>query len=106
MKKISKRDLRRLAEGDIPFILQGQPFIVMRQSVTLRRTEEQSAQWNLDLSPEEEDSYPISRETALSIIEANDMSLVHQEKSGQIYELPGQPFWEMYHRPSKKAIAS
>lgn len=106
MNKISKRDLRRLAEGDIPFTLRGRPFIIMHQSVTLRCTDEQSAQWNLDLSPDEEDSIPISRGTALAIIEANGMSLAHQKSCGQIYELPGQPFWEMYHKPSQKAVAS
>ena len=96
MRKISKRDINRLAHGEVPFTMSGTPFIVMHQSVSLRMTGEQSFQWNIDFSSKEEDSIEIDRETALKIIEAHAMELAYDKKYGQIYELPGRPFLKTY----------
>lgn len=98
MSNITKRDIRRLGEGDMPLTLADKPFIVMHQSVKMRMTGEQSFQWNIDFSPSEEDSFEIDRDTARRIIEANGMELAHTERSGQIYELPGRPFHRKYER--------
>lgn len=97
-------DIRRLADGKTPGILRGKPFIVMRQSVRMRRTEEQKHSWEVFVSPEPEDSTTVDRKTAVRIIEAHHMSLAHSEACGQIYELPGKPFLKAYdRRPVSKA---
>lgn len=104
--KITKSDLRRLAMGEMPLTLMGVPFIIMRQSVGLRHTEEQSTQWNLDTSPDEEDSIVIDRATAIDIIESQHMELAFTKSYGQIYELPGRPYLETYNRRRAGALAS
>lgn len=107
MKRVpSPRDIRRLAQGDVPPFLQDKPFIVMRYSVSAKFIDESAFQWGLYLSPEDGDSARIDRKTALSIIHANGMSLAHSEKCGQIYELPDRPFHATYCREARLRRAS
>lgn len=102
----SPRDIRRLAEGEVPPFLLDKPFVIVHYSVSARCIDESSFQWGIYLSPDDKDSATLDRKTAISIIRANGMRLEHREKCGQVYELPGKPFHAMYGREARMKKAS
>lgn len=93
---ITNKDINRLREGDIPYPLQNRPFVILRQKVKMRFAEDCIFQWTLDWSPDSKDTVDVDRKSALDIIEANNMKMTVSNKDGQIYELPGNPFYETY----------
>jgi len=93
---IDKKDIRRIANGDIPEILSGKPFVVIRQSVHILGMTDVEWAWEISFSPDIDDSIEIPRSLALDIIRNNNMDLSHREACGQIYEMPGQPFLKKY----------
>ena len=103
--ELTKRDIRRLAEGDRPFSLGDQPFIVMRESISMPIVQEQSWQWSVRTSPDSKDATVIDRNTAVEIIRRNGMKRCLSINCGQIYEKAGQPFLKRYGR-RKEDMAS
>ena len=101
---ITRRDITRLKSGALPYCLQTQPFIIMREKVGLIFTDEVGWQWSIMDSPEEKAALIIDRETAMEIINKFKMYLALHNGQGSIYELPGSPFKNIYSR--KKNIAS
>ena len=101
---LNKEDIAKLAEGEIPVSLAGQPFIVIRESVSMPGGAGHSWEWSVLTSPKDTDATPVDRETAKHIIEAHDMSVAHSVRCGQVYETPGQPFLNRFNR--RKALAS
>ncbi len=103
-RNVSKRDLTRLSEGEIPLPMENVPFAVIRYSVRIPGISRVSWEWELLLSGSENDSIPIDRSTARSIIASHRMELAHAEDCGQVYDLPGRPFREANRK--KERIAS
>ena len=107
MKRVpSPKDIKRLAQGEIPPFLQDKPFVILHYSVSARMIDESTFKWGLYLSPEDEDSATIDRQTALSIIRENGMSLALSIDCGQVYELPGKPFHAAYCKEARLKKAS
>lgn len=99
---IKRRDINALAKGEIPFVFQNTPFIVMRQCITMILTDNKTWQYSIVTTPTGKEEEIIDRETARQIIKANRMTLAHSESCGQIYELPGAPFRKLHARKNKK----
>ena len=47
-------------------------------------------------------SRQVTRREAMQYIEDNGLVLAHKTKDGEIYDLPGQPFRDMFHIETKK----
>ncbi len=108
MCNLTKRDIQKLSNGQMPASLKGKPFAVIRQSVKLLLSDSQSWQWEVVTSPKDTDATEIERQTALDIIRENDMKLTYSSIHGQVYETPGKPFHETYtcqKRKSKRAAS-
>ena len=100
---LNKRDIKRLKEGQIPFALEHEPFIIMRERIHLPGSDSGEWQWSINTSRSEDDMTIITREEALKIISEHRMNLAHTQTEGQIYEMEGHPFKERY---SNKKMAS
>lgn len=69
------------------------PFIIVRQNVTLPYTKVSFKEWTLITTPDDTSGgYPLDQQTAESILNANNMILAHSDSDGEIYEMPGTPF--------------
>lgn len=99
---ISRKDISRLTSGVMPYALEGVPFIIMREKVSLLGSDNCTWEWNLSTSPAPNDCTDLTKEQAMKIIKAFHMEVSHQEGCGQIYELPGQPFLNTYRKPNRK----
>ena len=104
MIKIGIKDLKRIAKGDIPDILSGNPFVVIRHSVHILGMTDVDWAWDISFSPDIDDAYEIPRSMALDIIRNNRMSLSHRENCGQIYEMSGNPFHKKYEQTYSRQI--
>lgn len=94
----SKKDIQRLKEGkELPFSLDSRPFIIIRESVRIRGIDEVIWEWGIATRPETDDYEKLSREEAISIIKHYDMEKSYSAACGQIYELPGRPFYEKFN---------
>lgn len=103
--KITKRDIRRLTEGDIPVIFTKTPFVLIKSNVTLLLSSTATTRWEIAVSRDEKDSVEIDSKTARAIIEKNQMELAYHSRDGRIYELPHRPFYEAHNRHTQ-TIAS
>ena len=93
---LNKRDIKRLKEGHIPFALEHEPFIIMRERVHLPGSDNGDWQWSINTSRSEDDMTIITREEALEIITEHHMFLAHSQAEGQIFEMEGLPFKKNY----------
>lgn len=100
---LTQKDINRLKTGQIPNVIAGQPFIVIRERVSLRGSDNGGWQWSVNTSPEKEDMTIVTRDEALEIIRENQMSPALTLPEGQIYEQEGRPFEKIYARNKKKA---
>lgn len=103
MCQLTKREVSKLSTGEIPHTMTGQPFAVIRQSVTMILSDNQSWEWDVITSPKDSDTTEIDRDTAVKIIENHKMQLAYSSRDGQVYELPEKPFLEAYDRRKKEA---
>ncbi len=87
-----------LKKGIVPDFLKNEPFIVIRKALHVPFVSQVQWEWEVSFSPMEEDSLDIPRKTALLLIEENNMELAYSALYGQIYELPGCPFREIFGR--------
>jgi len=99
--KIDRKDIKRLKEGKIPYSLNGKPFIVIRGSVQMGKTDMYFWNYSVTTSPRGEDLTEIKKEDAIKIIEKFDMTEALNNKNGQIYEAKGKPFLERYKNTYK-----
>ena len=101
--KLTKKDIQKLENGDIPDSIIDKPFVIIRQSVKMMVLPDTIGwEWQINFSPSKDDVVDISRETAKEIIRANNMTLAHSMKCGQIYELPGNPFLKTFKNTFNK----
>ena len=88
-----------MTRGDVPFMLSGEPFCIMRERINLRGGTEGDWQWSLNTSPDRDGQTVISREEALKIITQFNMTLALNNTDGSIYDLPGRLFQQTFsHR--------
>ena len=97
---ITNRDISRLKSGTMPYSLENQPFIIMREKVTMRLTENIGWQWSIMDAPEEKAAVIIDRKTASAIINHFKMEQAISNLDGCIWELPGSPFKLAYGKKS------
>lgn len=98
----SKTHIANLRKGIIPFIMQGTPFVIIHEIVRMNLTQETAWEWTIVASLDDKEHVTISRDEALEIIRNNKMTVCHTQKEGQIYELPGEPFYKMYNWKSRQ----
>lgn len=95
---LSRKDINNLAKGNMPLLLEGIPFIVMRESVGMRLSPDRCWQWLIMFAPNEKNPTEITRKDAIKIIDAFGMEQVLSSKDGQIYETKGKPFYNLYQK--------
>ena len=104
-RKPEEKDIRKLAAGKIPAWMQDKPIIIMHYPVKMTLGADVNWEWLLCYTPSGCDditkNYPnasvvISRQDASMIIDANLMTVAHECRHGQIYEMPGNQFLETY----------
>lgn len=69
----------------------------MREKVSLLFTDNITWQWSIQTSPETEGYHAVSREDAIAIIKNFNMKEAFRDRSGQIYETEGNPFFLKYN---------
>ena len=98
----SKNEIKRLKEGKeldhSP--REGRPFVIIRENIKVFGLSATNWQWGIASSPEDDDYQEISRTDADDIIRNNAMEVAYDKPYGQIYELPGNPFHQMFRNRS------
>ena len=95
---IKARDISRLKNGEMPYSLQGKPFVVIKQFIQMIFTENYSTEWIVTDNPGKFSFCPVPKATAMQIISRFQMSCTCNTEDGKVFELPGSPFKEKYSK--------
>lgn len=83
-------------KGDAPFCLDVRPVIVFREHTRFLGTDNVGYSYAVTDSTDPAQAVNVEKQEAMRIIENLGMSLVHNNKYGRIYEMPGNPFYNKH----------